>query len=267
MARLQIGNTKEPFTIHEELICSQSPYFRERLQKGRKPIEGECPICHENMNPTRTDITFCRVSCGANIHSDCLEKWKMQSSFLMRSTTCPMCRRMWQSERSEQTHTFLALSAKPFHCYYEWSYSRHIPLSTLKSSPNNIEAGWDMDALINAYSLGTRIQDNTFSKAVLQALCEVCQDEDRYPGGGSIALAYASTTDGSPLRKLLVDIYVLRAETSWFERDDEWRGYPPKFLTDLAMAFFNQRRVSNDCEEELEQLKDKYCINNGQRPE
>ncbi|KAH3905351.1 hypothetical protein HBI56_208920 [Parastagonospora nodorum] len=31
IARLRIGRTRETFAIHEELICSQSTYFREKL--------------------------------------------------------------------------------------------------------------------------------------------------------------------------------------------------------------------------------------------
>jgi hypothetical protein len=93
MTRLIIGPEKETFDIHEELLCASSPYFRDRLQKIRKPIEGECSICHEDMHEDDEEIVFCRT-CGSNFHHDCIKQWEQQnqSDDDTAIATCPLCR-------------------------------------------------------------------------------------------------------------------------------------------------------------------------------
>lgn len=37
--------------------------------------EGECPICHEDMDHTRNGIFVCSIGFGANIHYDYMKRW------------------------------------------------------------------------------------------------------------------------------------------------------------------------------------------------
>lgn len=59
---------------------------------ARKPVEGDCSICFENMadaNETRPEdvTTFCE-SCGSNFHKTCVQNWARARERL----TCPLCR-------------------------------------------------------------------------------------------------------------------------------------------------------------------------------
>lgn len=67
--------------------------------KNRKPVEGDCPICYEELTKTEA-IVWCKASCGQNIHKACLEMWaatKRQQG--TDKVTCPYCRSMWQGDR------------------------------------------------------------------------------------------------------------------------------------------------------------------------
>jgi hypothetical protein len=61
----------------------------------RKPIEGECPICYDHLEPGKDAIVYCKISCGNNVHKDCMQKWISMSR---RKATCPYCRAAWAAE-------------------------------------------------------------------------------------------------------------------------------------------------------------------------
>jgi hypothetical protein len=64
---------------------------------NRKPIEGECPICYDDLEPGKEAIAYCKASCGNNVHKDCMQKWISMSR---GKATCPYCRATWATEDS-----------------------------------------------------------------------------------------------------------------------------------------------------------------------
>jgi hypothetical protein len=62
---------------------------------NRKPIEGECPICYDDLQPGTDNIVYCKASCGNNVHRDCMQKWIAISK---GKATCPYCRATWAAE-------------------------------------------------------------------------------------------------------------------------------------------------------------------------
>jgi hypothetical protein len=61
---------------------------------NRKPIEGECPICYDELGAKDT-IVYCKASCGNNVHEDCMQKWLAISK---GKATCPYCRAKWEAD-------------------------------------------------------------------------------------------------------------------------------------------------------------------------
>lgn len=61
---------------------------------NRKPIEGECPICYDELDDKEATV-FCKYSCGNNIHRDCMQKWVKISK---GKATCPYCRAKWAED-------------------------------------------------------------------------------------------------------------------------------------------------------------------------
>lgn len=70
--------------------------------KNRKPVDGDCPICFEQMSadPGSEALVWCKASCGQNIHSQCFGKWAAtkRQSRSTQGVTCPYCRSVWESE-------------------------------------------------------------------------------------------------------------------------------------------------------------------------
>ncbi|GIL48480.1 hypothetical protein Vafri_4997 [Volvox africanus] len=66
----------------------------------QRPVEGECPICYENLvasggGPAEA-ITFC-TSCGNNMHKDCFDRWATSKRSSGQTVTCVYCRAPWKT--------------------------------------------------------------------------------------------------------------------------------------------------------------------------
>lgn len=62
---------------------------------NRKPVEGECPICYDELESGKDAIVYCKASCGNNIHKNCMQKW---ISMARGKATCPYCRAKWMDD-------------------------------------------------------------------------------------------------------------------------------------------------------------------------
>lgn len=66
---------------------------------NRKPVEGECPICCNDFEPTSSEtIVYCKAACGNNIHKDCFAQWAATKRG--KTITCPFCRSPWQDDEA-----------------------------------------------------------------------------------------------------------------------------------------------------------------------
>jgi hypothetical protein len=61
---------------------------------NRKPIEGECPICYDELDDKEA-IVYCKLSCGNNVHKQCMQNWRAVSK---GKATCPYCRAKWEED-------------------------------------------------------------------------------------------------------------------------------------------------------------------------
>lgn len=71
--------------------------------KRRKPIEGDCPICFNEMEVHKPEeIVWCRAACGQNVHKECFEMWaatkRKQAGASKADVTCPYCRSVWEGD-------------------------------------------------------------------------------------------------------------------------------------------------------------------------
>ncbi|KAK3488458.1 hypothetical protein B0T13DRAFT_491236 [Neurospora crassa] len=71
--------------------------------KRRKPIEGDCPICFNEMEVHKPEeIVWCRAACGQNVHKECFEMWaatkRKQAGGSKADVTCPYCRSVWEGD-------------------------------------------------------------------------------------------------------------------------------------------------------------------------
>ncbi|KAM0721339.1 hypothetical protein Q7P37_003043 [Cladosporium fusiforme] len=71
----------------------------------------------------------------------------------------------------------------------------------------------EFDLLISSFVFGEKVQDGDFKDAIIDALIHAVAMQDEagkrwYPTGKWTTQAYSGTPEGSPIRRLLVDMYV-----------------------------------------------------------
>ncbi|CZT24691.1 uncharacterized protein RCC_10418 [Ramularia collo-cygni] len=63
----------------------------------RKAVEGDCPVCFTEFG--EESVTWCRTSCGNNIHTECLQEWAKAKTARL---SCPFCRADWEFADKDQ---------------------------------------------------------------------------------------------------------------------------------------------------------------------
>jgi hypothetical protein len=162
---------------------------------------------------------------------------------------------------SLQTLLCQDLNAQASEVYQEWIYQQHIALEEIGAPLDDRLAGKEHKRLLRAYLLGVRIEDKLFCNAVLRALTEVFQDTDQYPSAESVSWVYGNTIQSSRVRKLLVDVYAARAGDDWFDGNDG-DDYAMEFMRDLTTLLLSTRSVQKDADNEMRDIRSKYCTTN-----
>lgn len=76
----------------------------------RRLIEGECPICYMDFEPSKEAITYCKAGCGNNVHEGCMQSWMSAKA---GKATCPYCRAQWASEELASFKGKVSLDGAP----------------------------------------------------------------------------------------------------------------------------------------------------------
>ena len=103
------------------------------------------------------------------------------------------------------------------------------------------KSGHEFDVLTGAFVFGEKVQDGDFKDAVVDALIHtvVAPDEKGvryYPTAQSVNRAYIGTPEGSPIRRLFVDMYTFHGRQDWLEGQKN-----VDFLADLAGCLLRDR--------------------------
>jgi hypothetical protein len=251
--RVQIGKDRKEFTIQEDLLFADSPYFRAKLQPKRKSLQAdekpECAVCHEPIEVGAEELTHCAQSCGTNFHHDCIMRWKAEKRG-QASNQCPMCRSNWVVEDDViKTHVFKKLDAPCYSIYQEWLYRGHICV------PDDDPSGvMQIVSLTRAYLFGAHISDNRFCVAVLEASLETYEELRQYPGPAAVTKGYRYTVAGSPWRRFIVRLYMHYAKSKWLENETI---YPQEFLKDLLVAKMEKEKPESQWT--VEEAKKELC--------
>lgn len=99
----------------------------------------------------------------------------------------------------------------------------------------------EFNVLIGAFVFGEKVQDGDFKDAVIDALIYTAGSPDEkgtywYPIGRTVDRAYTGTPEGSPIRRLLVDMHAFHGRRHWL---DGQRNVD--FLADLAGYLLRDR--------------------------
>jgi hypothetical protein len=133
------------------------------------------------------------------------------------------------------------------------AYVYHLYTNVLAVLPEPVPKDYtgkeEQMALAKVYVLAEKLQDHSTKDAVVQAMLhsalQTRPDGSTYAGGlAEVRIIYDGTPPGSPMRKLLVDLYTYRARSKWLKKDNE--GIPSEFLHELAMQLLDKRLCPTD---------------------
>jgi hypothetical protein len=94
---------------------------------------------------------------------------------------------------------------------------------------------------VQAYTLGVYFRDGEFCRAVLEGGLDIMKEAECYPDPGTITLAYEKTKKDSPLRHMLVKLYVQAGSADELDFD----ALTKEFLKDVFSAFLRRYKKKN----------------------
>tara|TARA_R110002003_G_scaffold198_1_gene15440 strand:+ start:4183 stop:5007 length:825 start_codon:yes stop_codon:yes gene_type:complete len=238
--------------VHGNLICAYSAYFKQKLQNNRKPVEGECAICHEDLDPTVDDITFCRAECGQNVHEDCMNDWKRSKN---AATTCPMCRKRWKNQSEGLMTLDEDLDRSAVHLYVDWLYTGELQMEAEFS--NDEESGYV--GLLKAWTVSEVLDDSKFRSTIVAKYFQVTPREN-FAGFWIQSAEYAFEEQESELmRSFVTDAFLANIASNWFELHAA--NFPESFVYAVGTAALRAIRKFSTRKEVLQRYtRDDYEV-------
>jgi hypothetical protein len=126
------------------------------------------------------------------------------------------------------------LKAGTFKVYCSWVYSDDIPRPVCTGSSSEDDRSAEKELLVDLYLTGAILNDLHLRNRSLHALFDSMRNQNKLLNVTQLTLVWQSTSSGSLLRKMLVDVYV--ASISRFDFAKEISKYPPEFVQEIAVA-------------------------------
>jgi hypothetical protein len=125
--------------------------------------------------------------------------------------------------------------------YLQWMYGGRI--FSRQSTDGGPGDGKEYDLLVDGFIFGEKVQNGEFREAVVDALIRSFAVPDKRgerwcPAAPWVDRAYAGTPEGSPLRRLLVAMYVVHGTNVWLHGTTNI-----DFLADLAGRLMEDRKA------------------------
>lgn len=119
-----------------------------------------------------------------------------------------------------------------FGCYLHWLYASEIACT-------DAEPGFLM--LAKLYVFAQKALNTTLQDQVLDAMVVASRKSKSFPCEAPVNKLYEFTEEGSPVRRLMVDMYLTYGSSAWIEKGDGKPKFTTEFLVDLTKALFEDR--------------------------
>lgn len=178
------------------------------------------------------------------VHEDILRK---DSSFFASA-----CKEEWKQGQEHEIPLW-GDESSVVDLYLQWIYTGRI--FSRPSDEGTSEGEEELDTLVGGFIFGEKVQNGDFKDAIVDAIVSSFpvttskKKKLRPPPAQCVDKAYGGTPEGSPLRNLLVAMYVTRGRRTWLNGTTN-----NEFLADLAGRLLDERRwpmaevVLTDCE-------------------
>jgi hypothetical protein len=121
-----------------------------------------------------------------------------------------------------------------FRLYTEWIYSGHIQKRFLQVE-TSVADDKSYHNMVHAYVLGETLEDHNFKNATVDCLLDTIHDR-AWVDLTLPNLIYSTTSSRSPLRRLMVDLFILFGHEDWWGRDAVG-AMSPTFASDMSTAW------------------------------
>ncbi|KAK3113516.1 hypothetical protein LTR53_009122 [Teratosphaeriaceae sp. CCFEE 6253] len=157
----------------------------------------------------------------------------------------------WKEGQNRKVE-LLQESCADFSRYVHWLYSGK--LAVKPSTPGQPL----YDAMMALYVLGEKIIDPRFQDRVIDAIVASTRERNGtagrlYPNMTHVTCIYKTTPEGSPARRLLVDMYAIKAGPTWFH-DEKPEDIMCEFFFDLTCALMERREVTDKTRQPIAEL-------------
>ncbi|KAI9343562.1 hypothetical protein BDR26DRAFT_858332 [Obelidium mucronatum] len=165
----------ELMEARKKKVTLEDKAAEETLEKGtvrqRAIEEGDiCPICMEDLDPRTGAITYCKLSCGNNLHVKCMKVLMdhQTKNMGLENIKCPLCRKDFgkyedlKKEFTEGFHQHIKLE----------NQSRHY--GTVCSECNDDANLWEMPQ-VNLLKKKKKDKQQIYVK-ISQTRCSTCKD-------------------------------------------------------------------------------------------
>ena len=210
---------KRSFKIHEHAICDRSEFFRNSMKPEWASMRPDPRVIElpddepEAFSLYRTWIYSGRLAILPEFGNEYTEAPSSSSSPDIHHNNSSI---LAPTTTTTTTAAAAAAAANPTPEHY------HI--------------------LAHAYVLGERLLDTPFKNAIADAYVLYARGSPPakryYPSNEEIRILYEGTSEGSPIRKLLVDIWYCRGKVEWIENDAD---LPQEFLAAVVRELFRVR--------------------------
>ncbi|KAL8738996.1 MAG: hypothetical protein Q9181_000278 [Wetmoreana brouardii] len=125
-----------------------------------------------------------------------------------------------------------------FTIFQDWLYGQGLKLNQgLELDPSQAA---DASLLLGLWIFGDKVQVPDFQNAAIEALRNRITNPPRHFKLKDIQFAFEHTADGSPLRKLIMDLYVWESSLDGSIGKFLDEAYPKPFITGVVKGYFHQ---------------------------
>lgn len=218
------------------MLCERSTFFKNKIQKARKDIEGDCVICHEKLDAVAANLTYCKI-CGNNLHEPCIEKWYKTKS------SCPTCRAEWVAPSSSECMVLEDLSADGFDMYAQCVYGSSLPTYSEDQGDDELRC----IRLIDAHIVGDFVQDSDFVQVVRQDIISCYLNASDVSRQNLIDRVYHDTPGFSGLRRMFIDLHIATHKNIFHNTFKIKRDLPRNIIQeDILLSILDKTKARNN---------------------
>ncbi len=129
-----------------------------------------------------------------------------------------------------------------FKIYIHFTYTGHLAVIA-EPDPKGRDRSKEHPLLADLYVLAEKLQDINCKNAIMRAMFHTCRPkgvQGNTPSAKICCIIYEGTPEGSPMRKLLVDLYTYIATKAWIMSASKGK-WPEDFMYELLINVLDKR--------------------------